>query len=494
MKWSASAQRATIIVYFAMLAAIYGFAWFLPAAALDHDAAVNLVTAKALAAGHGYVIDNLPNPVPQTRHPPLFPAALALFTLVSENAQWLKLLPLASAIGWLALMRRLLLRMGASTNSSLLITGIAAASPTVLFLSTNLLPESLFALLSTAALLALLSESALLAGLLAGLAALTRIEGIALIAACVLTLLVRRRFRSSAILAVTSTVIVAPWIGWSLAHLTYDAPLAGSHAASTIFTGLAANEKAIVLGHNIWDLFAAPIALLTGYGNASTVAITFVGLGWCFIARRQTIPDLFLLLYSLVLLFVISPPDQAIAPMLPFVLWVVWRVLRRVGSRGALAAIAAIVALAPLGPDAVGIIRARPAGNLSMTPPPPDDWHELQRLFTVTRNATAPGDVLLSNHDGVFFLNTGRKTVRGFNATPFELFYSLRPSLVTPDQLSRAILEDRAAYVIMTPDVGLPEARSWHTSVEALERGGIIEPVAVPGAAPGYQLFRAVNR
>ena len=56
-------------------------------------------------------------------------------------------------------MRRLLLRMGATANSSLLIAGITAASPTILFLSTNLLPETLFALLTTAALLALLRSA-----------------------------------------------------------------------------------------------------------------------------------------------------------------------------------------------------------------------------------------------------------------------------------------------------------------------------------------------
>src|SRR5262249_45879964 len=101
MTWSPGAQRATILAYFAVLAAMYGVAWFLPSEALDHAAAVNLVTAKALASGHGYVIDNLPNPVAQTQQPPLFPALLALFTRISQNAQWLRLLPLVSALGWL---------------------------------------------------------------------------------------------------------------------------------------------------------------------------------------------------------------------------------------------------------------------------------------------------------------------------------------------------------------------------------------------------------
>jgi len=491
---STGAQRVTIVAYLALLAAMYGIVWFLPANALDHDAAINLVTAKALAAGHGYAIDNLPNPIVQTHQPPLFPALLALFTLASSNAQWLKLLPLAATIGWLALTRRLLIRMGASGNSAVLIPAIAAASPVVLFLGTNLLPETLFGLLATAALLALLSERALLAGIFAGLAALTKIEGLALIAACVLTLLIRRRFRGSAILAMASTLIVAPWIGWSLAHLAHDAPAGSGHVASTIFTGLAANEKAIVLGHNIWDLFAAPISLLTGYTSASTVALMFVALGWCFIARRQTVPDLFLLLYSLVLLFLVVPPERAIAPVLPFVLWVIWRVLRRAGSRGAVIAMAVIAALAPLAPDAIRVVRARAAGNLSSAAMPPNNWYELQRLFAAVRTLTDSSDIVVSNDDAMLWLSAGRKTLRGFTASPWELFYSPRPALATPDQLSRAILDYHAAYVVLTPDIGLPEAASFHTSVAALERGGIIEPVALPRIERGYQLFRVAGR
>ena len=234
---------------------------------------------------------------------------------------------------------------------------------------------------------------------------------------------------------------------------------AAGDAASTVFTGLAASEKAIVIGHNIWDLFAGPIALLTGYTSASTIALTVVGLGWCFIARRQTIPDLFLLLYAFVLIFLVAPPERAIAPVLPFVLWVVWRVLRRAGSAGAMVAIAAFVALAPLGPDMIRIARARAAGNLSSNTTPPNNWYEWQRLFAAVRGATGNADIALSNNDGVVAINTGRKTVRGFTASPWELFYSPSPRFSTPDQLSRASPSTATpTWVVLTPDAGLPES------------------------------------
>jgi len=128
-------QRAMIAVWLAAVAAIWVVAWLAPGIGLYHDDAVYLVTAKALALGHGYTIDSLPVPIPQTKYPPVFPAILALFTLVSENAQWLKLLPVLSGLGWLYLTWRLLVKMGASTNGALFLVGLTAASPMVVFLT-----------------------------------------------------------------------------------------------------------------------------------------------------------------------------------------------------------------------------------------------------------------------------------------------------------------------------------------------------------------------
>ena len=81
------AQRAIILAYFTALAVIYAIAWLAPGIGLVRDDATYLVTAKAIASGQGY---------PQTQFPPVFPALLALFTLVSDQPQWLKILPLAS--------------------------------------------------------------------------------------------------------------------------------------------------------------------------------------------------------------------------------------------------------------------------------------------------------------------------------------------------------------------------------------------------------------
>jgi len=486
MTLNRGAQRAMIAVFFLAVAVVYAVAWSLPAIGLDHDDAGYLITAKAIATGHGYTIDSLPAPIPQTNYPPLFPAVLALFTFISVQAQWLKLLPLACAAGWLALTRRLLLKMGASRNSALLLVGLTAASPTVVFLSTNLLPESLFALLATAALLTLLEGRAFLAGILAGLAALTRTAGVALIVACILTLVARRRFRGAAIFATVAMVMVAPWFGWSLAHITH----APSYVASDIFTGLAANEKLIVLSRNLLSLLAGPFSLLTGMRSLLSIIGAIVILLWCFYVRRQLVPDLFVVLYCLALVCWISPPERFLAPILPLVLWIVWRVARLIEARETLAALVLIAIALPLWADAIRIFPAYSNGAFAIEGAPADDWNRMRMLFGFIRANTAPDSILLANMDGAFFLNTGRKTVRGFAPNGFDLFYAARQSAVTPDRLSNAIFASHVAYVVLTPDRGLAESASFHNSVEALERGGVVEPVTIPGAPRDYSLFK----
>ncbi len=495
MKLDRGAQRAIIALYFSVIAGVYAIAWLLPALGLFQESALHLVTARAIAAGHGYMVDSLPRPVPETQFPPLFSGLLALFTLVSTQTQWLKALPLACCAGWLWITRSLLLKMGASRTSSLMLVALTAASPTVVFLATNLLPQTLFALLITAALLMLLEERALAAGLFAGLATLSQTSGIALVAACILTLVARRRFRSAAIFTVTAMVMVAPWFGWSLAHMTHDAGYTnGARVATNIFAGLAANEKAVVIGHNLLDLLASPYPLLTGFSSAFSAIGTVGLLLWCVFKRRQLLPDLFVGLYSLALLFLIAPPERFVAPILPLFLWMVWRVLRLIQAREALAALAIVALANPIYGDTVRLLHARGNGYFALSGAAPDEWKKLRKLYDFIRTNTPAEGVFLANMDALQFLNTGRKAVRGFAARDYDLYYGPLQSPATPDQLSRAILQSSVTYVVLTPDRDLPESESFHLSVAALQRGGVIEQVTIPDAAPAYALFRVLAR
>jgi hypothetical protein len=310
-----------------------------------------------------------------------------------------------------------------------------------------------------------------------------------LIVACILTLVARRRFRGALILAAVAMLIAAPWFGWSLAHVTHDSSHTGD-AASNILTGLAANEKLVVLGRNLLFLCAGPISLLTGLTSVLSIIGTVAILVWCYYVRRQLVPDLFVALYCLALLCWISPPERSVAPILPLVLWIVWRVLRLIELREALAALVLIVTVLALWADATRIFAARATGEFAIEGASADNWSEMRRLFGFINSNTPQDSILVANLDGAFFLNTGRKTIRGFAANGYDLFYAPRQSAATPDQLSNAIVRERAGYLVLTPDRGLAESVSFHKSVEALERGGVIEPVSIPGAARDYELFK----
>jgi hypothetical protein len=403
--------------------------------------------------------------------PPLFPAVLALFAAISRHPAWLRLVPLLSTAGWLALTRRLLIKMGASRESSRTIVVLTAASPTVLYLATGLFAEPLFALLAAASLVALLEEKPLLAGVCAGLATITLSGGAALIVASLFTLVARRRLRSALAFTCAAMVFAAPWLGWSLAY--GGVPVLNLHAS----------ELAVMLGNNAMSLAAAPFILLTGYENLYPGLLTAVALLIVLVRRRQFVPDLFVGLYCLLLLGRPEPPLRGFAPVLPLVLWILWRVARA-GRFALVTKLAAALAIAPALWFAGAGLRPSAA---------PDDWRGMQALFAAIRDNTPPDAVLMADLDPVFYLNTGRATVRGFEPDSYSEYYGPRVSLVTPDQLRAAVLRNRVGYVALTPDRDLPESASFHRAVAAMERGGLLEPVSVAGASAAYRLLRVVR-
>jgi hypothetical protein len=117
----------------------------------------------------------------------------------------------------------------------------------------------------------------------------------------------------------------------------------------------------------------------------------------------------------------------------------------------------------------------------------------MRRLFAYIRAGTPPDTILMANLDPVFYLNTGRKAVRGFAPDGYRLYYAHAESAVTPDELFAAIAGNGVGYVALTPDRDFAESSAYHHAVEALERGGILEPVAVPGLTADYRLLKVVS-
>jgi hypothetical protein len=391
---------------------------------------------------------------------------------------WLKALPVICSIGWFALTWKLLRRMGAGPRSALVIVFLTAAAPGVIARGASLFAEPLFALLLAASLMLLLDGRSLLAGAAAGLATLASAAGIPLIAACMLTLVIRRRFRDAILFTIPAILLVAPWFGWALAHGAHD-PGSGINlwSASNIITALEPGDKIIVLLRNLQMLFASPSALLSGTHNLVATTVTALLLLVCIIRRRRLVPDLFLLFYAVMLLCRVGPPDAFVAPVLPLVLWIVWRVAAGVRWQEATVAAVLLLAAVPLVQDFQHIRHSR-------------DGHgpEMQRFFAEIRTHTEPDAVLAANDAPLIYLETGRKCVRSFEPSPFDLYYSPRAFVPAPDQLSLAFMRNGVFYLALTPeDAGEREA------VTALERGGFLEPLSIEGLPRGYELLRVIQ-
>ncbi len=476
-KWILAAVTAIAVV-------AYVIAWLAPGFGLHRDDAVYLVMARALRAGHGYTLDSLPTPIPQTEYPPLWAAMLTLFGLVSNDVQWLKLGPMACCGVWLWLTRKLLLKMGASRTAALSIVMLTAAAPITVFLATNLMAESFFALLLTAALLLLLEERTWMGGLCAGLAFVTQTAGAPLIAACVLILLVRKRLRGAAQFTAGTALPALLWLGWTGGAI---------YGPQNAITGLPASEKLVVMGNNFVSLLASPFALLTNFSSTWTVVATAALAIWCLYKRRQLAPDLFLFLYLLTLDLRVGPPQHLVAPVLPLILWMIWRSVRTMTPRempaGAVLVLAGFTLFATLRQIPVTIRN----GSFPSSAAPPNDWKEMEKMFAWVRSNTSPGVIVMANLDLLWYLNTGRKAMRGFAPDPYRIFYSSGLTPITAAELSAEFLKSRPTYVAISPDRDFVESTSYNRAVEALERGGLLEAVDGAGLAHGYRLLRATG-
>ena len=487
------AQKWILAAVVVVLAAIYGIVWLAPGFGLYHDDAIYLMTARSLLAGH-YTIDSLPAPIVQTKYPPVWPAVLALFSLVSSNLQWLKLAPLGCGAAWLWVTRRLLLKMGASPAAAWAIVGLTAMAPTTVFLAGNLMSEMVFSLLVTTALLLLLEERNTQAGFCAGLAFLTRTIGAPLMAACVVVLLLRRRLKGAAQFTAAAALAALPWLGWTAYHSAGDRYYSSAnYVVQNVITGLQASEKLAVVGNNFLFLLASPFALLTNLSGPWSVAGTFLLAVWCLYKRRQLVPDVFLFLYLLTTDLWAWPPQRFVAPLLPLILWVIWRAVRTVKSREMVVACVLILA----GVTMYATVRQLPVtlrnGQFPSSLQPPDDWRQMEKMFAWVRANTPPDAVIMANLDPLWYLRTGRKVARGFRPDPFHTFYSPGSTPINVADLTAEFLKSGAAYVALSPDRDFAEAASYHKAMEALVRGGLLEPVEGTGLAPGYRLLRATG-
>ena len=470
----------------------YWTALHAPAVGMFHDDGIYAVTAESLATGRGYRIVSLPTEIAQTKYPILFPALLAvvwkLFPEFPQNLFWLKLAPFACTLVWGALAYRLFREKTGSARAAMALTGWMAVAPWVLFLGTALLSETLFAALMTGALVLLgrLERGrggwATVVGvaLLCSAAFLARTAGITLIVAGGLVLCMRGRWKQVASFALLCSALCGPWIWWqaqqqtaALDHEPYYSR--ANYRSWNILLRFTPAEKAQILSQNVLGALLAPAALVgvpaTGGGPVLALALgALIVTGFAAsLAWRPVALEIFVLLYGAVVLSWAWPPVRFVAPLLPVLLLYAYRgakavcALLRLRARETSAAMAFLALLFLLqGGWSLGqtALTARQTGAVRMPGVPQDEWRETVRMFDWIERNSSPDAVLIGNLDPVFYLYTGRKSVRGFVQNPYLLHYSTDERalpLGPPAELLETIRWYGASYLVFAPNASFRE-------------------------------------
>src|ERR1035437_6911128 len=193
----------------------------------QHDDGLLFVSAKSLAEGEGFRILSLPEQPAQTKYPILYPLYLSLVWRINphfpENltvATWFSwpLLVLALALAWVFWRKEF---SPAGEPHAWIIVALLAISPYMILFGCNVFSEMFFLCWVLAVFIASRQESvamALLAGVLAGLAYLSRTAGIALIISMPAWYLWRRESRRAAAFAAGMLPFILGWAIWSAAN------------------------------------------------------------------------------------------------------------------------------------------------------------------------------------------------------------------------------------------------------------------------------------
>lgn len=482
-----------------------------PAVGTFHDDGIYLVTAKALAEGHGYRIVSLPWEPAQTKYPILFPALLSIVWSVSpdfpNNLPWLKAIPLVATVAWLLVSRRLLRVLGASPVEAVLIVSLVAVSPWVVYLSTSLLSETVFALIVVLALVRLthivdgahdLAAQGMMAGVLCGAAMLTRSAGVALVVAGAASLLAVRRWRAAGGFLVGCVGMVGPWYAWvNLQSVSVDAYYTASNYGSwNVVASYSVPEKLTVIATNALLAAIAP-AITWAVWDAAWLVIPGVLLlaatGRGMLAARRQPAVLFMAIYLSMLMLWLWPPQRFLMPVLPLLAWLAWsgagRLKPVVAAAAAAMFVGGIVGTAAIAREGMTVNATSPRAGLA------EDWARMRASLEWIDHHAPRDAVLAGNLDPVYYLYTGRPSVRAFSADPYLLFYEPSPRHENPlgsvEAFRQRLAHFNVGYLLLERGAAFGETEHLHRLVQQLQ-------AASPGAlrlcagdpASGYVVYR----
>jgi 4-amino-4-deoxy-L-arabinose transferase-like glycosyltransferase len=214
---------------------------------LTQDDTIYFSSAKALAAGKGYILPNLPGTPPATKYPILYPWILSWVwrwnPTFPANLSIALGITLVFGIAYVAAAFLFLRRLrGIGDAEALLLTAFCAFHPTILFYSASVLSDIPFSALALGTLLVANNATrreagqagALGCGILTGLSMLLRVLGVPIAAGILIAALTRRAWKQAAILAACITPFLA-WMAWRAVAAGQTTMPAGFDSAGPAF-------------------------------------------------------------------------------------------------------------------------------------------------------------------------------------------------------------------------------------------------------------------
>jgi hypothetical protein len=244
----------------------------------------------------------------------------------------------------------------------------------------------------------------------------------------------------------------------------------GNYESWNVVANFALAQKARIVIDNVMYAVVAPAALMgsaempggvwLAVGIGLLTALGFAGR----MVRGPGPPEVFVLLYSTLLLLWAWPSLRFLAPLLPLLLlYTYWGAKSvcgwlRCGPRATaltLSAIAIALLISGATATAHAAWAARDHGAPALPKVRQDDWDKTARMFAWLKHATPPDAVLMGNLDPALYLFTGRQAVRGFMQDPYLLYYSATAGaqpLGTADGMFEAIQRNHVAYLVCSPN------------------------------------------
>ena len=441
-----NAARWAPVILVALHAAL-ALLLFAPVPHMGGDSATYLSLARALLDGRGYVEVYDPAQQPHTQYPPVFPALLAL-ALALGLKPWAGLKLFMVAFSTLAVaLTYLWSRARAPRSVAFGVTAIVALSGGVALEARWVLSDVPFWAFVMLALWALDGWTDGWPRFLLGVAAVllaffTRTAALPLVAAVMLSLGLRRRWRELGVLLLALVPLALLWVLRGTQHggdgylaqfvaANFYEPAAGAAGMGDYLLRILRNAFAYLLQH-LPALLFGQVAPLTQAMAVGIAACAFGG--WLRLARGARITELFAPLY--VLLLLLWPANWAstrfMLPLLPLVLFYaacfLLHALRNSarGPRLAAAALGAVLLVALPATAAVVRVAIVCNGEFSggdryacMDP----EEREFLRLAEWSRARLPDTAVVVSRKPTIFYAYSGRRSrMYPLSADPADFF------------------------------------------------------------------------